>query len=226
MSCLVNFGHTGTFKIRKGLGLQALGGKEGNPIEFDCRKADCGICLVRVIEGSENLSAKTDAEKDFLKASHSKDDERLACQTNILGNVSLNLKPLEWNSSEELSGIKLSAEACKQAKLMQAENKEYEGLALRLYLDGKGCDGFTYGVTFHQADDKDTHFLQDGVDIVVDPESLLFTDGSLIEWVDDERGKGFLVENPNQKSYRGKFYKQDAWKKRLMTEEAGDISGS
>ncbi len=74
--------------IREGLGFQALCAKYPKaPIEFDCRKADCGICIIRVCEGIENLSDPTDAERDFLKAMHADPDERLACQCRILGDL-------------------------------------------------------------------------------------------------------------------------------------------
>jgi ferredoxin len=76
-----------TYTIRDGLGFQALATSKPLPIEFDCRDADCGICIVKVVEGLENLSPPTVAEADFLKAMHADPDERLACQTRILGDV-------------------------------------------------------------------------------------------------------------------------------------------
>ena len=103
--------------------------------------------------------------------------------------------------------------------LNQSENGSK---SLRLYLEGKGCDGFYYGVTFDEPSIEDVRFSQFNqvsndflIDIVVDPETLQFVEGSEIEWVDDDRGRGFLVNNPNQKSYRGKFFKREAWKAKL-----------
>jgi ferredoxin len=76
-----------SYRIRVGLGFQALCAREKTPLEFDCREADCGICIMRVVEGLKNLSDKTDAERDFLTAMRADDDERLACQARILGDV-------------------------------------------------------------------------------------------------------------------------------------------
>ena len=81
-----------TFRLRKGLGFQALGTQSPIPIEFDCRDADCGICIVRVLEGLEQLSDKTYAEADFLKAMHALADERLACQCRIFGDVTVEVE--------------------------------------------------------------------------------------------------------------------------------------
>lgn len=78
--------HDHDLKLRKGLGLMAL---KSDLIEYDCRKADCGICIIRVCKGAENLSPKTNAEEDFLKAMHASGDERLACQCRVFGDISI-----------------------------------------------------------------------------------------------------------------------------------------
>lgn len=113
-------------------------------------------------------------------------------------------------------GIHLTAVAGHQALLLQKTNESFVGKPLRLYLEGKGCDGFYYGVTFDAATAEDLHFAQHGVDVVVDPATMQFVEGAEIEWVDDERGKGFLVNNPSQKAYRGKFFKRASWQDKLV----------
>jgi len=75
--------------IRRGLGFQALCAQHQTPIEFDCRAADCGICIMHVIKGMENLNPAVGAEQDFLKAMHADADERLACQCRIMGDVEI-----------------------------------------------------------------------------------------------------------------------------------------
>ena len=111
--------------------------------------------------------------------------------------------------------ISLTEDALAQARTMAAE-PERSGMALRYYIDGKGCDGFFYGVAFDQPGARDLIYEQNGLPMVVDPESLRFMYGSSVAWIDDERGRGFLVENPNHKRFRGKFYKKTAWKDKLV----------
>ncbi len=82
--------HTQVLPLRHGLGLQVLG-KDCKWLEFDCRKADCGICIVRVQEGAEHLSAPTAPEADFLKAMHAAPNERLACQCRAFGPLTLEI---------------------------------------------------------------------------------------------------------------------------------------
>ncbi len=83
------------YRLRRGLGLQALHAQQTTPLEFDCRKADCGICIVRVRAGQENLSPPTADEADFLRAMHADADERLACQIRLHGDASFFLDPYE-----------------------------------------------------------------------------------------------------------------------------------
>jgi|GEM_PF-1605224 len=103
---------------------------------------------------------------------------------------------------------------------------EHASQHLRLYLSGKGCDGFEYGVSFDDADDTDLICppLESGqkldssseLHFIVDPETAEFVNGSEISWVDDERGKGFLVGNPKHKRFRGKFFKDKQWRKKIF----------
>ena len=107
--------------------------------------------------------------------------------------------------------IKLTETAMCKAQSLEASEPGFKGLDLRVYIEGKGCDGFYYGVTFDSANATDFLFIQGGLNIIVDPESLKFLYGSTVAWVQDERGEGFLVENPQHERFRGKFYKKKSW---------------
>lgn len=118
--------------------------------------------------------------------------------------------------------IYLTPEAIAMAHELETEDPERKGKSLRLYLDGKGCDGFYYGVAFDEPLPDDLHFPQGGIDLIVDRDSYDFCMGSKIEWVDDERGRGFLVDNPHQRKFRGKFYKRKSWQDRLQAKQRGE----
>jgi ferredoxin len=74
-----------SLKSRAGLGVIAITKKNNIPADYDCLKADCGICIMKVISGAENLSEPTKPEADFLKAMHADPEERLACQCRVFG---------------------------------------------------------------------------------------------------------------------------------------------
>jgi ferredoxin len=78
--------------LRQGFGFQAIPPEESLALEFDCREADCGICIMKVLTGMENLSPPTEREADFLKAMHADPDERLACQVRVFGDVELEVE--------------------------------------------------------------------------------------------------------------------------------------
>ncbi|MBC7662149.1 MAG: (2Fe-2S)-binding protein [Chitinophagaceae bacterium] len=77
--------------LRAGLGLMALQRKT-ELIEYDCKEADCGICLFRIISGAENLSPPTKREADFLRAMRCDENERLACQCRVFGDVQIRIE--------------------------------------------------------------------------------------------------------------------------------------
>jgi iron-sulfur cluster insertion protein len=117
-------------------------------------------------------------------------------------------------SIPETLQIRLDEAALAQAREM-AGASEHAGKALRFYLDGKGCDGFFYGVAFDRPAQGDLAYSQDGLAMIVDTESFRFMHSSTVAWVDDELGRGFIVTNPNHRRYRGKFFKKAAWKTKL-----------
>lgn len=114
--------------------------------------------------------------------------------------------------------ISLTPEAVRQGERL-AHQPENQGKPLRLYLEGKGCDGFFYGISFSEPLDEDLSFPQGSLDLVVDRETMRYVCGSSIEWVDDERGQGFLVHNPHHKKFRGKFFKRKGWLERLTRQD-------
>lgn len=124
-------------------------------------------------------------------------------------------------------GISMSLEAKAAALELRKGEPTWQNSPLRLYIEGKGCDGFYYGVAFDEVLEGDHIFTQlheesARLDLVVDRESLEFVEGSHIVWVDDERGRGFLVENPNHRKFRGKFYKRKSWQEKLQERLQGE----
>ncbi len=58
-------------------------------ILFGCRDGACGACMVKVLKGAEHLSPMKDDERDFLETMGAADNERLACQCKVFGDVTL-----------------------------------------------------------------------------------------------------------------------------------------
>lgn len=113
----------------------------------------------------------------------------------------------------------LEDDAVAHAIRLSQSRTEWEGLPLRLYIDGKGCSGFYYGLSFDHETSEDIRISQqsaaDELLLITDKDTAPFVDGSVISWVDDERGCGFLVTNPRHKQFRGKFFRRKDWQQRI-----------
>lgn len=74
---------------------------------------------------------------------------------------------------------------------------------LRVFVESGGCSGFQYGMSFDEPKPADARFESEGVPILLDPASLAYLDGSLIDFDDGLQGKGFEIKNPNAQSTCG-----------------------
>ena len=74
---------------------------------------------------------------------------------------------------------------------------------LRVLVESGGCSGFQYGMSFDEPKADDTQLESEGVTIVIDPASLAYLQGSMIDFDDGLQGKGFEIKNPNAESTCG-----------------------
>lgn len=88
------------------------------------------------------------------------------------------------------------AAALKVKTLIQEE--ENPALKLRVFVTGGGCSGFQYGFTFDEkVNDGDTVIDKANVALVVDPMSLQYLVGGVVDYSEGLHGARFVVENPN-----------------------------
>ena len=95
------------------------------------------------------------------------------------------------------ASINLSVRAIKKVRDLVAD-EENDQLKLRVFITGGGCSGFQYGFTFDEliADD-DTALETEGVTLLVDPMSLQYLVGSVVDYTEGLEGSRFVVNNPN-----------------------------
>ena len=98
--------------------------------------------------------------------------------------------------------ITLTPRAAQQVRTMQVELAATEK-RLRVLVESGGCSGFQYGMSFDQPKPEDTEIVSEGVAFVVDPTSLAYLQGTLIDFDDGLHGKGFELKNPNAQSTCG-----------------------
>ena len=93
--------------------------------------------------------------------------------------------------------ITVTDNAKKQAiRLMEDEGKE--GLFIRVGVQGGGCSGLMYQLTFDNQDlEGDKSFEDNGIKVVVDKKSYLYLIGTILDFSGGLNGKGFVFQNPN-----------------------------
>lgn len=100
-------------------------------------------------------------------------------------------------SVESAMPIEFSDAAAAKVKTLIAEEENPE-LKLRVYITGGGCSGFQYGFTFDEkVNDGDMTIEKDEVTLVVDPMSLQYLVGGVVDYTEGLEGSRFLVNNPN-----------------------------
>jgi len=91
----------------------------------------------------------------------------------------------------------------KLCELMVAEKKDPAVYGLRLGVQGGGCSGMTYFMDFDTPRADDKVFENKGARVLVDPKSILYVSGSVLEYSEGLMGSGFQIKNPNVKSACG-----------------------
>jgi len=92
--------------------------------------------------------------------------------------------------------------ANKIAELIAEENNP--NLKLRVFVQGGGCSGFSYGFTFDESiNEDDFTFDTNGVQLLVDSMSMQYLENSTVKFEDDIKGASFVIDNPGAKSTCG-----------------------
>jgi iron-sulfur cluster assembly protein len=93
--------------------------------------------------------------------------------------------------------IKVTDTAKKQAiRLMEDDGKD--GFFIRVGVDGGGCSGLMYQLTFdNEEKDGDKAFVDNDTKVVVDKKSYLYLIGTTLDFSGGLNGKGFVFINPN-----------------------------
>jgi iron-sulfur cluster assembly accessory protein len=98
--------------------------------------------------------------------------------------------------------LTLTPRAARQVQAMHTEQGNAQK-RLRVFVEGGGCSGFQYGMSFDLPKADDQVIETEGVQVLVDPTSLAYLAGTSIDFDDGLHGKGFELKNPNAQSTCG-----------------------
>lgn len=95
--------------------------------------------------------------------------------------------------------VEITPSAREQVRRIRERQGKAES-ALRLYVQGGGCSGLTYGMTFDRQESGDeVAFQEDGLVVVVDKASAPLLDGVRVDFLMGLDASGFKIINPNAK---------------------------
>ena len=79
-----------------------------------------------------------------------------------------------------------------------------KGVGVRLGVKTTGCSGLAYTVEFaDEIDEHDTVYEEKGVKILVNPKSLVYLEGTELDFTREGLNEGFRFNNPNEKDRCG-----------------------
>jgi iron-sulfur cluster assembly accessory protein len=93
--------------------------------------------------------------------------------------------------------IAVTQNAVKHLRELLESRGAGESAGLRLAINRGGCAGMEYAMKVDDPATGDRVFDSDGINIIVDEQSLPYLDGCRIDYVEALNDSGFKVENPN-----------------------------
>lgn len=99
--------------------------------------------------------------------------------------------------------ISVTERAAQEMLSVRAGEPENAGKGLRVYVEGGGCSGLQYGMTFDEKRPDDAVAEFHGLPVYVDSFSANYLKGAVIEFSEALTGGGFKIKNPNAHSSCG-----------------------
>ncbi|AZI14992.1 MULTISPECIES: iron-sulfur cluster assembly protein IscA [Avibacterium] len=99
-------------------------------------------------------------------------------------------------------GVTLTESAANRVKTFLANRGK--GIGLRLGIKTSGCSGLAYVLEFVDTLNEDDQVFEDhGVKVIVDAKSLVYLEGTQLDFVKEGLNEGFKFSNPNVKDECG-----------------------
>ncbi len=94
--------------------------------------------------------------------------------------------------------VTLTPKAVDMVKTTRAQEGIDATCGLRIAVRGGGCSGFEYALDFeNEVRDTDLVYQQGDLQVIVDPVSARYLQGTQIDYVFGMQGAGFKFNNPN-----------------------------
>ena len=104
---------------------------------------------------------------------------------------------LEQPKTESGKVVTITPKAAEKIHEFMAEEEEKPQF-LRMYVQGGGCSGLSYGMGFEKEAEEDDNVIEEnGVKVLVDSMSMEHLQGASVDYIESLMGSGFKINNPN-----------------------------
>ena len=108
--------------------------------------------------------------------------------------ASAELEQPKPQSGKVVTITSMAAEKIKEFMAEEDGNPQF----LRIYVQGGGCSGLSYGMGFEkEAEEDDSVIEENGVEVLVDSMSIDHLQGANVDYIESLMGSGFKINNPN-----------------------------
>ena len=99
--------------------------------------------------------------------------------------------------------IEITDSAIEKIRDILAEENN-PSIKLRVFVQGGGCSGFSYGFTLDEdVNEDDFEFDKNGIQVLVDSMSAQYLQGATINYKEELMGSNFVIDNPNAQTTCG-----------------------
>jgi iron-sulfur cluster assembly protein len=95
--------------------------------------------------------------------------------------------------------IEVTEKAAAEIKsILGKQGQDVGKVYLRVAVKGGGCSGFQYAMDLTDSKGEfDEETVSCGIKVISDPKSMLFLEGTTIDFKDELMGRSFVFQNPN-----------------------------
>ena len=97
-----------------------------------------------------------------------------------------------------MTTTELTLSSAAAQRLQALGHSEGKPIMLRIAVEGGGCSGFSYKFDLVEDQQDDDMVLEkDNAKVLIDQLSLVYMEGSEIDFIDNLLGQSFQIKNPN-----------------------------
>lgn len=108
--------------------------------------------------------------------------------------------------------LNITKRAERELLLIMENDFTVKDKAIRLTIEGKGCNGFNYGIGFDTPTPTDLHYSHPPFNFILDPFVAQYINRVSIDFILDVSNNrdGFVVLNHDEEKYQGKFWMKES----------------